>query len=87
MAQNDKRIGGGTLEIKVITGDIAQIEADAIVVNLFEDTTQPGGATAAVDKALGGPLVPSSIEVRLRASLEKLTLSILLESPGKSGQR
>jgi len=44
------------LEIKVITGDIAQIEADAIVVNLFEDTTQPGGATAAVDKALGGAI-------------------------------
>ncbi|RLC63704.1 MAG: leucyl aminopeptidase [Chloroflexi bacterium] len=44
------------MEIKVITGDIAQIEADAIVVNLFEDTTQPGGATAAVDKALGGAI-------------------------------
>lgn len=44
------------MEIKVITGDIAQIEADAIVVNLFEGTTQPGGATAAVDKALDGAI-------------------------------
>jgi len=42
------------LEIKVITGDIAQIEADAIVVSLFEGVEQPGGATAAVDKALDG---------------------------------
>jgi leucyl aminopeptidase len=44
------------LEIKVIVGDIAQIEADAIVVNLFEGVEQPGGATAAVDKALGGTI-------------------------------
>jgi leucyl aminopeptidase len=40
------------LEIKVIVGDIAQIEADAIVVNLFEGVEQLGGATAAVDEAL-----------------------------------
>ncbi len=42
------------MEIKVIAGDIAQIEADAIVVNLFEGVEQPSGATAAVDKALDG---------------------------------
>jgi leucyl aminopeptidase len=44
------------LEIKVIVGDIAQIEADAIVVNLFEGVEQPGGATAAVDKVLAGAI-------------------------------
>jgi len=44
------------LEIKVIAGDIAQIEADAIVVNLFEGVEQPGGATAAMDKALDGAI-------------------------------
>jgi leucyl aminopeptidase len=44
------------LEIKVIAGDIAQIEADAIVINLFEGLEQPGGATAAVDKALDGAI-------------------------------
>ncbi len=42
------------MEIKIIAGNIAQIEADAIVVNLFEDVEQPDGATAAVDKALDG---------------------------------
>jgi leucyl aminopeptidase len=41
------------MEVKVISGDITQIEADAIVLNLFEGE-QPGGATAAVDKALDG---------------------------------
>jgi leucyl aminopeptidase len=40
------------LEVKVITGDITSIEADAIVVNLFEGMERPGGATGAVDKAL-----------------------------------
>jgi leucyl aminopeptidase len=40
------------LEVKVITGDITSIEADAIVVNLFEGVEPPGGATGAVDKAL-----------------------------------
>jgi leucyl aminopeptidase len=44
------------LEIKVIAGDIAQIEADAIVVNLFEGVTEPSGATAAADKALDGAI-------------------------------
>jgi leucyl aminopeptidase len=44
------------LEIKVIVGNIAQIEADAIVVNLFEGAEQPGGATVAVDKALDGAI-------------------------------
>jgi len=44
------------LEIKVIVGDIAQIECDAIVVNLFEGAEQPGGATAVVDKALDGAI-------------------------------
>jgi leucyl aminopeptidase len=44
------------LDIKVTVGDIAQIEADAIVVSLFEGVEQPGGATAAVDKALEGAI-------------------------------
>ncbi len=44
------------MEIKVITGDIAQIEADAIVVSLFEGVEQLGGATAAVDRALDGAI-------------------------------
>jgi len=39
------------VEIRVTVGDIAQIETDAIVVNLFEGAQQPNGATATV--ALG----------------------------------
>jgi leucyl aminopeptidase len=44
------------LEIKVIAGNIAQVEADAVVVNLFEGVEQSGGATAVVDKALDGAI-------------------------------
>jgi leucyl aminopeptidase len=42
------------VEIKLVVGDIAQIEADAVVVSLFEGVEQPEGATAAVDNALDG---------------------------------
>jgi leucyl aminopeptidase len=44
------------MEIKVQSGDIAQFQAGAIVVNLFEGVTTPGGATGAVDRALGGAI-------------------------------
>lgn len=42
------------MDVRVIAGDIATTQADAIVVNLFEGVTVPGGATGAVDAALGG---------------------------------
>jgi len=44
------------VDIKVIVGDIAQIEADAVVVNIFEGVEKPSGATAAVDRALDGAI-------------------------------
>ena len=44
------------MKIKAAIGDIARIEADAIIVNLFEGMDQPSGATAAVDKALDGAI-------------------------------
>jgi leucyl aminopeptidase len=42
--------------INVIQGDIEEIEVEAIIVNLFEDVTEPGGATGAVDRVLGGAI-------------------------------
>ena len=44
------------LEVKVVTGDITEIDADAIVVNLFQGVEQVSGASAAVDEALGGAI-------------------------------
>ena len=42
------------MEIKVAIGDVTQQESPALIVNLFEGVEAPGGATGAVDSALGG---------------------------------
>ena len=45
---------GVAVEIALVAGRIDETAADAIVVNLFEGVTTPGGATGAVDQRLGG---------------------------------
>ncbi len=42
------------MRIEVRQGAIQEQETELIVVNLFEGVTEPGGATHAVDQALGG---------------------------------
>ncbi len=42
------------MEVNVKTGPIQEQVSDLIVVNLFEGVETPGGATKAVDEALGG---------------------------------
>ena len=44
------------MKVRVEQGDITKVVADAVVVNLFEGVTAPGGATGAVDAALGGAI-------------------------------
>ncbi len=44
------------MEIRVAAGGIQSTEDEMIVVNLFEGIEIPGGATGAVDRALGGAL-------------------------------
>ncbi len=44
------------MQIKVMTGALQTVAAQAIVVNLFEGVAVPGGATGAVDQALGGQI-------------------------------
>ena len=44
------------MEINVVQGNLAQQTSDCLVVNLFEGVTKPGGATGAIDKALGGAI-------------------------------
>jgi leucyl aminopeptidase len=44
------------MQINVTQGNIVDQVADCIVVNLFEGVTSPGGATGAVDRALGGAI-------------------------------
>ena len=42
--------------IKVAGGDATDFATPALVVNLFQGVTQPGGGTGAVDRALGGAI-------------------------------
>ena len=44
------------MDVLIRSGSIQEVDADAIVVNLFEGVTEPGGATGAVDKALDGTI-------------------------------
>lgn len=44
------------MNVTVQPGFIQEIDADAVVVNLFKGVQRPGGATGAVDKALDGAI-------------------------------
>src|SRR5690606_33956407 len=43
-------------EASLLHGDVLKSDCDALVVNLFEGVTAPGGATGAVDTALDGAI-------------------------------
>src|SRR6476646_5098537 len=62
------------MQIKVQSGDIARVQADAIVINLFEGVMAPDGATAAVDQAMGGALTQLISAGDLRGKLGETTL-------------
>ncbi len=84
------------MQISVEAGDITKSKADAIIVNLFQGVTSPGGATGAADKALGGAI--SALikdgeikgkrgEVHLVHSLGKIPSSrVLVAGLGKSAE-
>jgi len=61
------------MQVEVRRGQIEHAEADAIVVNLFRGVSVPGGATGAVDAALGGAIsaviVAGDFEGRLGETL------------------
>jgi len=44
------------MELHLSQGAIQNSEADTLIVNLFQDVTEPTGATQAVDQALGGAI-------------------------------
>jgi leucyl aminopeptidase len=44
------------VDLRVRQASVTEIETPLLVVNLFEGVTQPGGATGAVDRALGGQI-------------------------------
>jgi leucyl aminopeptidase len=62
------------MQIKVQAGDIAAVKADAIVVNLFEGVSVPGGGTGAVDAAMGGAISDLIASGDIRGKLGEFTL-------------
>ncbi len=68
------------MEVKVVSGDITGLSLSAIIVNLFEGVKKPGGATAAVDKALGGLITQLIAEGEIKGKRNEITL---IHSMGK----
>lgn len=62
------------MEIKVVVDDITRIEADAVVVNLFEGVKHPGGATGAVDKALDGAITKLIEQGEIKGKLNEVSV-------------
>ena len=62
------------MQIRVESGDIAAAKADAIVVNLFEGATSPGGGTGAVDGAMGGAISDLIAAGDIRGKFGEFTL-------------
>src|SRR5687767_11626370 len=62
------------MQIKVQSGDIATVSADAIIVNLFEGVTSPGGGTGAVDQAMGGAISQLIAAGDIRGKLGEFTM-------------
>jgi len=48
------QMGIKAVDVRAAQEDITQVQADVIIVNLFEGVTEPGGATGAADRASGG---------------------------------
>ncbi|MFQ5658534.1 MAG: leucyl aminopeptidase [Candidatus Methylomirabilales bacterium] len=68
------------VEISVRVQDLLAYKGDALIVNLFEGVRKPGGATGAVDQALGGLISHIIAQEEFQG---KAGTSVLLHSQGK----
>jgi len=62
------------MEIRAATGDVTAIETGALIVNLFEGVTHPGGATGAVDAALDSAIAKLIGEGEIKGKKGELVL-------------
>ena len=69
-----------SIDVNVVVGDITDFATPALVVNLFEGVTHPGGATGAVDRALGGAITALIADGEIKGKLGELTL---VHTPGR----
>jgi leucyl aminopeptidase len=70
------------VHVRVLLADISTVEADGIIVNLFEGVTAPGGATGAVDRALEGAITRLIADGDLKGKLNEVVVI-----PGGKGVR
>ncbi|MEW6522573.1 MAG: leucyl aminopeptidase [Bacillota bacterium] len=66
-----------------VNQDIAGLDCDAIIVNLFEGVTSPGGATGAVDRALGGLISRLSERGEIKGKLNETTVIYTDQIPAR----
>ncbi|MBE9482173.1 MAG: leucyl aminopeptidase [Chloroflexi bacterium] len=62
------------MEINIIVGDIDKIEADAIIVNFFEEMEQLDGYIATIDKALDGTISQLIRHGEIKGKLNEVTI-------------
>ncbi len=62
------------MKIEVVSADITTVQADALVVNLFEGLKTPGGATAAMDRALDGAITRLIEHGEIKGKLGEITI-------------
>ncbi len=62
------------MDIKVTTGDISRIQADAVIVYFSEGAESPGGAAAVLDKALEGAISRLISQGEIKGKLNEITL-------------
>jgi leucyl aminopeptidase len=62
------------MDIQVVTGDIAAVKTDAIILNTFKGAKTLSGDTAAVDKALDGTISQLVKHGVIKGNLNEITL-------------
>lgn len=62
------------MRINVIHGDVTQVSTPALIVNLFDGVTHPGGATGAIDRALDGAISELIAEGETKGKKGEMTL-------------
>ena len=72
--KSTKAVKNTGLKIDVQSTDIIGIDTPALVVNLFRGVKKPGGATGAVDKALGGVITQLIEDGEIKGSTGETTL-------------
>jgi leucyl aminopeptidase len=62
------------MKINVVIQSITDFAGDALIVNLFQGVKSPGGATGAVDRALGGMITKLIADHEIKGKLGEVTV-------------